>query len=258
MPKISVILTSYNKQEYVSNSIRAILDQTFSDFELFIMDDNSNEETLRKIAPFLLDKRVKFFKSDIQKMEERVEKTRYAALINQALEMAQGEYIAYATDDNVFHLEKFSRLTEFLDKNKEAMAVYTSSKICYLNEKGETTRSFVRPANTVTFLAPCMIDHCSVMHRRSILPIIKKEFGSYWDENPEFYRMGDARFFWRINHYWPFYPINEILDFNFITPKSIHAQLFKEEATEFTKLLPSQRTCKELREYLKAMRRVVK
>jgi glycosyltransferase involved in cell wall biosynthesis len=44
LPKVSVILTSFNEHEYVSKSIQSILDQTFHDFELFIMDDNSNDK----------------------------------------------------------------------------------------------------------------------------------------------------------------------------------------------------------------------
>ena len=63
MPKVSIILTSFNKHEYVGKTIRAILDQTYDDFELFIMDDNSNEETLTTIKPFLDDSSFKFFKS---------------------------------------------------------------------------------------------------------------------------------------------------------------------------------------------------
>ena len=95
------------------------------------------------------------------------------------------------------------------------------------------------------------------MHRRSILPIIKETFHSFWDEDPHFYRLGDARFFWRINHFWPFYPIEENLDFNYITPKSIHAQLFDNAPNEFAKMLPEQRTCKELREFIRTLRRRV-
>lgn len=255
MPKVSIILTSYNKQEYVARSIQSIIDQTYQNFELFIMDDNSNEATLQAIEPFLSDTRVRFFKSNIKTLKERVEKTRYAALINQALEIANGEYVTYATDDNVFHKEKVEKMVEYLDQHPESMVVYTASKTCYLNEKGQMERSMVRSADMVTWLAPCTTDHCSIMHRRSILAKIKEKFGSFWDEDPQFYRLGDARFFWRINHFWPFYPLKEILDYNFITPKSIHALLFKEERSEFVKLLPPQRTCKELRESLKELRR---
>lgn len=255
MPKVSVILTSFNKHEYIAKSIQAILDQTYEDFELFIMDDNSNDETLRVIEPFLSDKRVKFFKSDIQSIEERVEKTRYSFLINQALEIAQGEYITYATDDNVYDRRKIEKMVSYLEQQPKVMVVYSASKTFYLNDRKETTKSILRPAKTVSWLASCMIDHCSIMHRKSILPKIKATFLSYWDEDPQFYRTGDARFFWRINHFWPFHPINEVLDYNYITPKSIHAQLFSDSPTPFSKLLPLQRTCKELRESLRALRR---
>jgi glycosyltransferase involved in cell wall biosynthesis len=255
LPKVSVILTSFNKQEYIARSIQAILDQTYQDFELFIMDDNSNAETLAVIEPFLSDKRVKFFKSDIHTMEERVEKTRYAVLINQALELAEGEYITYATDDNVYNKRRIEKMVGYLDQQPKVMVVYSASQTRYVNEMGEITHSIVRPAKTVSWLASCMTDHCSVMHRMSILPQLQKAFGSNWDEDPQFYRVGDARFFWRINHFWPFYPLNEILDENYITPKSIHAQLFNDSPNQFSKLLPPQRTCKELRESLRAMRR---
>lgn len=255
LPKVTVILTSFNKQEYVAKTIRSILNQTFQDFELFIMDDNSNDETISAIEPFLEDERVKFFKSDINSLQQRVEKTRYAVLINQALELAQGEYVTYATDDNVYHNQKLEKMVEYLNQHSEAMIVYSSSKTVHLNEEGEETNHVIRTAKSVTWLASCMTDHCSVMHRMSILSKIKETFGSHWDEDPQFYRTGDARFFWRIHHFWPFFPINEILDFNYITPKSIHAQLFNENPNEFSKMLPTQRTCKELRESIRARRR---
>ena len=87
----------------------------------------------------------------------------------------------------------------------------------------------LRDLQKITNNAPCTIDHCSIMHRASVLPILEKRWNSYWDEDPQFYRIGDARFFWRLNHYWDFYPLDEILDINYITPHSIHAQLFAEE-----------------------------
>lgn len=258
MPKVSIILTSYNKFEYVGKSIKSILDQTYEDLELFIMDDNSNEETLNTIKPFLNDHRVKFLKSEIQTIDERVEKNRYAVLINQALEKIEGDYIAYATDDNVFHKEKIEKMVNYLDNHLNVQVVYSASQTNYINEQEEITNSVVRPAKTIQWYAPCAIDHCSIMHRKTILPVIKNTFDSVWDEDPQYYRIGDARFFWKINHFWPFYPINEILDFNTITPISIHAQIFNAQPNEFARKLPPQKTCKELRDSLRAMKRLKK
>ena len=251
MPKVSVIMTSYNKAKYIEKSIQAILNQTFTDFELFIMDDNSNQETLAIIEPFLQDKRIKFYKSDIQTMEQRVEKIRYAVLINQALEMCTGEYISYATDDNCYRPNRLQVMVDYLDSQKEANIVYSASSVNHLDRRNKIVKKKVVPANAIHQVAPCVVDHCSVMHRKSILPLIKKTFGSYWDEDPEFYLIGDARFFWRLNHFWPFYPINEVLDENKITELSIHYKMEHEKRSDFVKMLPQQRTCKELREQLR-------
>lgn len=254
MAKVSIIMTSYNKPGYIARSIQSILNQTFTDFELFLMDDNSNAETLAAIEPFLKDKRIKFYQSHTQTMDERVEKIRYAALINQALPEASGEYISYATDDNCYRNTRLGQMVDYLELHPDVMVVYSASLVTYLNEQQEITKEQVRPAKRIVPVAPCQVDHCSIMHRSSILPVIEERFGSYWDENPEFYRIGDARFFWRLNHYWDFYPIEEILDDNYITELSIHHQLQQQEKSQFIQMLPPQRTCKELREDLRAMK----
>lgn len=255
VPKISVIMTSYNKPDYIGRAISAILGQTEKDFELLLMDDNSDEPTQDVIAPLLQDNRIRFYKSDIQHVQERVEKTRYAVLINEALERAKGKYITYATDDNVYQPNRLKKMAQYLDRHPHVQIVYSGSKTVYLELNGHKTKEITRPATSITWTAPCALDHCAIMHRASILPIIKKKWGSYWDEDPQFYRIGDARFFWRLNQDWPFYPINEVLDENFITSSSIHYKLFSEEQDEFARLLPKQRNCKELREDLRRRRR---
>jgi glycosyltransferase involved in cell wall biosynthesis len=255
LTKVSIIMTSYNKPAYITKSIQSIINQTFTDFELFLMDDNSNSETMKAIEPFLNDPRIKFYQSDIRTMNERVEKVRYAALINEALLKASGEYISYATDDNCYRHDRLEKMVDYLENNPKVMIVYSASLVNYLNEKNEITKNQIRQAKRIVPVAPCQIDHCSVMHRSSILPVIQEKFGSYWDENPEFYRIGDARFFWRLNHFWDFYPIDEVLDDNYITELSIHYQLQQQEKSEFIQMLPPQRTCKELRQELRSMKR---
>ncbi|MBT2624979.1 glycosyltransferase family 2 protein [Bacillus sp. ISL-32] len=255
MPKVSVIMTSYNKSDYVAKSIKSILAQTFPDFELLIMDDNSNEETLNEIRPFLEDSRVRFYKSDVSEVKERTEKTRYSALINQAIELAEGEYITYATDDNIYMPDRLKKMAHELDVHPEKDVIYSSSKTYHLNQQQEVVKETVRPANQVMWNAPCAVDHCSVMHRFSVLEKVKDTFGSYWDESPEYYRIGDARFFWRVNHFYPLYPITEELDLNYITDQSIHFQLFEEEKNEFVRNLPPQQNCRGLRESLRKLRK---
>ena len=94
-------------------------------------------------------------------------------------------------------------------------------------------------------MAPCVVDHCSVMHRRSILPAVYRRFGSFWDEDPRFYRIGDARFFWRLNQLWPFHPLPEVMDYNYITPRPCTSRCSATSKSALIRKLPPQKTCKE-------------
>ncbi len=254
MCKVSIIMTSYNKPKYIGKAIEGVLNQTFKDFELLLMDDNSDEETRNIIQGYLKDKRIRYYCSDVTSVEERTEKVRYAVLINKALDMIKGQYVSYATDDNVYRPERLEKMVDFMDRHPEVKIAYSSSKVQYLDKDGVFVRSIEREAKAETWLAPCMVDHCSIMHRTDILPVIFDKWGSYWDEDPQFYFLGDARFFWRLNHFWPFHPIHEILDDNYMTEISLHTHMNSEEHP-LIKLLPEQRICKEIRDYLRCLRK---
>lgn len=247
-------MTSYNKPKYVGKAIEGILKQSLKDFELLLMDDNSNEETQKVIEGYLKDERIRYFRSDVKSISERAEKVRYAVLINTALTMINGQYISYATDDNVYRPERLEKMVKALESNPEIKIVYSGSRVIFPDEEGKFKRTMHRIAKSETWLASCQVDHCSIIHRADILPVIYQKWGSYWDEDPQFYFIGDARFFWRLNHFWAFYPINEVLDDNFITEVSLHKQMNSNEKSPLIRQLPEQRTCKELREYLRNLR----
>lgn len=246
-------MTSYNKPQFVGKALRAVLNQTMDDFELLLMDDNSGKETRQAIAPFLTDRRVKLHVSKVKTLGERAQKTRYAVLINQAIRLSKGKYITYLTDDNLYHPQRLERMAGYLDARPDVQIVYSASITRYVDERGRIMRTVERPARSVTRMAPCVVDHCSVMHRRSILPAVYRRFGSFWDEDPRFYRIGDARFFWRLNQMWPFYPLPDVLDYNYITTASLHQQMFSEQKNALIRKLPPQKTCKELRDHLADM-----
>lgn len=248
-------MTSYNKPKFVGKAIEGVLNQTFTDFELLLMDDNSNEETQEVIRPYLIDKRIKYYQSNIQEISERVKKVRYAVLINEAIVKSKGEFISYATDDNIYRPTRIEKMIRYLEEHPNSNIVYSASKTSHIDKYENVLKEVIRPAKQVQWLASCVIDHCSIMHRKAILQDVYDKWGSYWDENPEFYRVGDARFFWRLNHFWPFHPLNEELDDNYITETSIHHQLFAQEKNKFVEQLPPQRTCTELREYLRTYQR---
>ena len=91
MPKISVIMPMYNVEKYVGFAIQSILNQTFSDFELILIDDGSNDNTL-SIAQNFNDPRIKVFKN---KNNLGVGKTR-----NYGISIASGDYIYFCDSDD--------------------------------------------------------------------------------------------------------------------------------------------------------------
>ncbi|CAM4260138.1 glycosyltransferase family A protein [Lederbergia lenta] len=224
-PKVTVIMTSYNKPELIGIAIKSVLDQSLKDFELLIMDDNSNMETINIIKEFLNDPRVTLYKSDI-KDEDRYKKTRYATLINQALELAKGEYISYITDDNMYKKNRLDLMSYLLNTNKEVNIVYSAQKLIHLNENYQPISSVTRKTEGVLNKAAEVVDHCSVMHRKSILDDIKKKYGNYWDDDKKYWGYADAIFWNRLNEKHLFYPTLMVLDYNYRTPRSYKVMHF--------------------------------
>lgn len=64
LPEISVLMANYNNAAYVGEAIRSVLNQTFENWELIIVDDASADDSIKKIRPFLKDKRIRFFKNE--------------------------------------------------------------------------------------------------------------------------------------------------------------------------------------------------
>jgi glycosyltransferase involved in cell wall biosynthesis len=64
MKKISILICSYNSGEYIFNTIKSVLKQTYTNFELLILDNNSKDDTVKNIKSFQ-DERIKLFESKI-------------------------------------------------------------------------------------------------------------------------------------------------------------------------------------------------
>jgi len=98
---ISVITTSYNYSEYISQTIESVQAQTFSDWELIIVDDASTDNSVEIIRQYCTDSRIKLICHDKNKGLKESIKT--------ALKYAKGEWIAFVeSDDTITHnaLEK--------------------------------------------------------------------------------------------------------------------------------------------------------
>lgn len=225
MAKVSIILTSYNKPDMVGESIESVLNQTHPDWELFIMDDQSNEITASVIHRYADDPRIAIFFSGV-KDEDRYKRTRYAYLINLALAQASGEYVSYLTDDTEYKPDRLKKMISYFESHPEAQIVYSSQQIEQYNSSGKKIWTMLLEAKEVFTRAANRVDHCSVMHTKEIAEKVFSRHGSYWDDNPLYWYNADAVFWTRMNDFAPFYPILEVLDVTKNTPKCY--QLLKE------------------------------
>ncbi|MDE3838794.1 maturation of the outermost layer of the spore [Bacillus methanolicus] len=210
-PIISIILTSYNKPDTIDIAIESVLAQFFDNWELFIMDDNSNQRTVEIIQRYLNHPKIFYFNSNIQD-SERYKTTRYATLINNAIPKTKGKYITYLTDDNIFLPDRLETMARVLSKNPNIEIVYSQQLVRTIDEYGRVKRETVRKTYGVLKNPIGLVDHCSIMHTRSIADKIYKEYGNYWDDDPAYWFNGDAAFWNRLTKFKPFYPIPKTLD----------------------------------------------
>jgi len=200
MPKVSVLLTVYNKPQWLNQSIDSVLDQTFADFELIILEDNSPNPEVKEIIESYNDKRIIKFYSDIDDAH-RYDTTRYATLINYGgFNIASGDYYTYLSDDDFYYPERLEIMSSYLDKNPEHNVVYSCQDIVDEGGRKSGERRFEGPIHTVWNT----IDHNSVMHRRQIF----LDHGG-WNDDRFCWGGADSYFFKKISAAGNiFYPVS--------------------------------------------------
>ena len=100
MVKVSVLIPVYNASAFLKNSVNSILNQTFTDFELLLLDDCSSDNSVEIIKGFK-DSRIKYYQNEhnLGISESR----------NRLMDLAQGEYLAIMDNDDLSLPERFAR-----------------------------------------------------------------------------------------------------------------------------------------------------
>ena len=173
MLKVSVIMPVYNGEKYIKYSIESILNQTFSDFELIIIDDGSVDDT-EKIIKSYSDSRIKYFKKENSGITDS---------LNLALEKSQGEFIARMDADDISEPNRLERQLKFFEQNPEIVLCGSFAKI--INENNEDFGEFNKiPLNWSDIKIECILHnpfiHSSVMFRRDLVNVVGGYNKKYW------------------------------------------------------------------------------
>jgi glycosyltransferase involved in cell wall biosynthesis len=163
-PVITVILPAFNAEQFIKKAIESILAQTFSNFELIIINDGSTDNTDQVIRSFT-DSRIKYIKNS--------ENKGLIDTLNKGIDEAKGKYIARMDADDISLPTRFEIQVNYLNNHSDVDIV--ASTIIFINEKGEQTGTWPLDTKTINsnqiteaLITENCIAHPSVMGKTAI------------------------------------------------------------------------------------------
>jgi len=162
-PKLSVLIASYNHQDYIAETLRSLEKQTFQDFEIVIVDDGSTDKTVEVAKN--AQSRAQIYTQENQGV---------VAARNRGVSMAKGKYICFIDSDDVVLPERFEKQVAMLEGDNELGLVFADALI--IDSKGEKIGKFsdvypVVPGDVAQMLAMhyCFTPMITVMVRAEVL-----------------------------------------------------------------------------------------
>jgi glycosyltransferase involved in cell wall biosynthesis len=180
-PLVSVILPVYNGSSFLKESIESLLEQSYCNFEIIIINDGSTDDS-EKIIRFYSDHRIRYF---YQK------NIGLAKTLNRGILLSRGKYIARQDQDDFSEINRLEKQVNFLLKNPKVQMVGSNAKIWIDNKK--TNSSTRLPLTSEQLKIATLFDnyfiHSAVLIRKTAF----KKIGFYSEDNerqpPEDYEL---------------------------------------------------------------------
>jgi glycosyltransferase involved in cell wall biosynthesis len=115
LPKVTVLISTYNRPDYLKDAIASVVNQRFKDWELLVMNDGG--VNVDYVVDDFQDSRIRYFQDE--------ENRRLPFRLNFGLRQARGEYIAYLGDDDIYYPNHLEVLTKAMDENPDVGVVYS-------------------------------------------------------------------------------------------------------------------------------------
>jgi len=160
-PSLSVLLPVYNGGLYLERAIESILKQSFTDFELIIVNDNSSDDSEIIINNFN-DSRIIYLKNDVNK--------RTAFSLNRAIDHAKGKYLVRMDQDDICYPDRFLKQFEFMESHPHVGISGTQMKTFGIDHKSFVTEFPIdHDEIRLQQLYKSPFAHPTVIMRRSLL-----------------------------------------------------------------------------------------
>lgn len=196
-PFISVIMPTYNHARFIGEAIESVLNQTYSNLELIIIDNYSEDNTEQKVKSFA-DKRIKYFKFSNHGI--------IAASRNIGIKDSKGKYIAFLDADDKWSNEKLARVNNYIEKDTDVDLICHNE---YLVRDGRVISKLIygpfRNYADLLFRRNCISTSATVVRR------IKLFEAGLFSENMDFNGVEDYELWLRLSKICKIEYLHEVL-----------------------------------------------
>lgn len=176
--KISVIIPTFNCQKFVKETIFSVVNQTYKNIEIIVIDDCSSDDTVKNVLS-IEEPRIKLISNETNKGA--------AYCRNKGIANATGEYIAFLDGDDLWSPDKLSSQISYMENNNYDFC-YTDYEL--IDENGKRLGIWYSGPNVVTYRMFLKIDYIgtsTVIFKRSVYPdlsipetILKRNDDALW------------------------------------------------------------------------------
>lgn len=160
-PRVTVLMPAFNASRFIPSAIESVLNQTYDDWELVIIDDASRDDT-RTVVRSFHDARIRLVEQDVN--------SGVASSLNLGLKVARGELVARLDADDIAYPERLSLQVAYLASHPECGVLGTSFD--RIDEEGRQFERCIVPCNPTVvrwrLLTWNVLAHSSVMFRRNL------------------------------------------------------------------------------------------
>ena len=132
MIMVSVIIPVYNRAAYIGRAIESVLEQTYRDFEIIVVDDGSTDNTKEALKPY--DDKIRYIYQENQGA---------SGARNAGIKIAEGKYIAFLDSDDIWLPEKLEKQMELFQKSSKKLGVVYCGVSYVDNKTGQITKTIV-------------------------------------------------------------------------------------------------------------------
>lgn len=147
-PLVSVIIATYNRANYLPLAIESVLNQTYKNLELHIIDDGSTDNTTQVVSQYLSDSRLNYYKQT---------NAGQGAATNRGIRLSKGEYMAFLDADDLWILQKLELQVNAIQSKKDVGVLYSPCFV--INGDGNIISRSRDPVHQGVVTGPLLIEN---------------------------------------------------------------------------------------------------